>query len=159
MSVTIELSDGVMQIDPACLSIYNEGFYSNFKPSRKIFNKFVIFADHYASLDAKVKKIYDDLGTLRGAKLRAAQAAVKTWYDTLVSDVTSANEIIEFVNLADVCGNETMYTLACATLAEDLNRMASPDEIRIKYGFENDLTESDTAQLTQEDKIWQEIKD
>ena len=156
---TVQLSDGTCEISIDKFSIYEENFYKNSTPSKKIFNKFVVFADHYSELDSKLKKVYDDLGLLRGAKLRAPQMLVRTWYETLVHDITTAQEIMEFINLAEICGNETIFTLACFVFADDLSKLSAPEKIREKYGFENDLTDADKAQLEKEDKIWQTIKD
>lgn len=157
--ITVELFEGPIQIDSAKLANYNEELYSNTKPKRKVFDKFIVFADHYNGLDSKSKKMYDDLGTLRGAKLRTAQATVKDWYDSLVSDLNSADELIEFVNLAEVCGNETIYTLACFAIADDLDRLGNVDAIRTKYSIQNDLTSSEQQQLDKEDDVWNRIKD
>jgi hypothetical protein len=155
----IDLVEGSIQVAADKLTLFNDGFYSAVKPSRKVFDKFVTFNEHYNSLDTKTKKIYDDLATLRGAKLRAAQNSVKNWYDSLVSDLTAADEIIEFVNLAENCGNETIYTLACFTLADDLDRLGTVDNIRTKYSIQNDLAEAEQLQLDKEDEIWSLIKD
>lgn len=151
--ITVELAEGPIQIDPAKLALYSEDLWVGTKPSRKIFDKFIVFAEHYNSLDNKTKKMYDDLATLRGAKLRSRKPR-SSWYDSLVSDITSADEIIKFVDLADICGNDTIYTVACFTLADDLERLASPDAIRAKYNIQNDLTEADQQQLNKEDEVW-----
>jgi hypothetical protein len=157
--IKIELVEGFIHISADKLALYSDGFYMSFKPRRKVFDKFVTFNEHYNNLDTKTKKIYDDLATLRGAKLRTAQNSVKSWYDSLVSDLTTADEIIEFVNLAENCGNETIYTLACFTLADDLDRLGTVDNIRTKYGIQNDITEDEQIQLNKEDEIWNLIKD
>lgn len=159
MTTTIELSDGTITIDSSKLAFYEEGFYTVVKPRRKVFDKFIVFADHYNSLDTKTKKVYDDVGTLRGTKLRGAQQTIKAWYDSLVSDLVNADELVEFVNVAEVCGNETIYTVAAFAVADDLDRLGSVEAIRTKYGIQNDLTPAEEQQLNKEDEIWNRIKD
>jgi hypothetical protein len=159
MSLTIELQEGPITIDANKLALYTDKFYAQSPPSRKVFDKFIVFADHYTSLDNKTKKIYDDLGTLRGAKLKLAQSNVLAWYNSLVSDLVDVKDILEFVKLAENCGNETMYTLAVFALSDDLERTKTIDAIRERYSIQNDLTEADQDQLAKEDEIWNKIKD
>jgi hypothetical protein len=158
---SVTLRDGAVTIESSKLDLYTKNFYIGMDqhPSRKVFNKFIVFADHYAQLDSKNKKIYDDIGTLFGAKLRVAQQSILAWYESLISDLTTPEELIEFVNLAEKCGNETIYTLACFALAQDLERLPTPEAIRERYGFENNLSPAEQDQLKKEDEIWNKIKD
>lgn len=154
----IILDNAVIEIEKTHLELFAKDFCrgSRDKPSRKLFDKFVKFNDHYQSADIKVQKMLDDLETIYGTKLRAAQSGIKEWCDLLIIDITSPEEIIKFIDLAEVCGNNVMYTLAVMPMVNDVNTL-SVEEFRKKYRTENDFTESELATLQEEDQIWKTI--
>lgn len=154
----IILADSEIQIESEHLKLYAKDFCrtSRDKPSRKLFNKFVQFNDYYESSESKQQKLFDDLEMLYGTKLRAVQSTVKEWCDALIADITDPEEIIKFIDLAESCGNNTMYTLAVLPMVQDMNSL-TVDQFRSKYHIEQDQTEQELQQLDDENAIWKNI--
>ena len=154
----IILDNSEIQIEKTHLELFASDFCRGLrdKPSRKLFDKFVKFNDHYHSADIKIQKMFDDLETIYGTKLRAVQSGIKEWCDALIADIASPEEIIKFIDLAEVCGNNIMYTLAVMPMVNDINKL-SIEEFRKKYRTENDFTENELAILREEDEIWKTI--
>lgn len=162
MTTVVKLHDGSVEITSEQLKLYNKDFHlsqdETIKPiSKKVFNKFVIFANHYLNLDAVSKKQYEELETLYGSKLKNTQQIIKQWCDEFCKDLT-IDELLEFINYAKLSGNKIIETISVIPIANDMWNL-DPDQFRLKYNLKSDFTQDDINQLASEEQIWQSISD
>jgi len=159
LKVWIKTDDGVVEVleDPKKMALFADGFGQttvNAFPSMKLFNKCMAFADQYLSSNQAKQKIYDDMVSIINSKFKG-YPEIKDWYKTFISDITVCGEILKFVELAETSGNQTLFTIACSIIINDMH--LSPDDFRDKYKIPNDLTQKELEQLAKEDKLLSSI--
>lgn len=125
-------------------------------PSKRLFDKAMTFASHYLSLDTKKQKLYDDVAAIYGSKFRG-QADMKEWCEALVHDIKDLDEIMEFIDLAETSGNQSLITIACSIIANDIMTTPNLDEFRAKYRITNDFSQKELDVLMSEDKLWRSL--
>jgi len=107
--------------------------------------KIIEFCTHYK--DAKMAPIEKPLKTNNLAEV------VDKWYSNFI-DIEKTDEIIEIVIAANYLDIDPLTELSCAKLASMI-KGKSAEEIRKKFGIENDFTPEEEAQIRDENK-WAE---
>jgi hypothetical protein len=160
--IRVELKDGELLVEPQALELFAEKFYRvadpdvNKRPTKKLFNKCIVFANHYLTLDTKVRKLYDDIPAICGTGKFKGQAEIRNWCDSFLSDLKDATDIKDFIDVAEASGNETLFAIACLAIVNDM-RDLEVDEFRKKYNIKNDFTSDEIKQLREEDKLWNAV--
>jgi hypothetical protein len=145
-------------VEPLRLAIFDDQFcrtLQDYTPNRKLFNKCIEFADHYNNLDAKTKKVYDDIVSVCGGKFKGQQQ-IQTWWTNFLSDLVDTDDIINFITLAENSGNSTLHAIACGKIMFDITSL-SLDEIRAKYKFTNDFSQTEATLVQEENRLWSQL--
>lgn len=158
--IKVFLSDGAQPVieqlvEPNRLALFSDTWCrqnSTPNPSKRLFNKCLMFADHYLTLDPKTRKVYDDIASIYGNKFKGQQQ-IKTWCDEFVFDIGDASDIMNFIYLTEASGNGTLHTIACGTMRNDIINM-NVDDFRKKYKIHSDFTKTETKIMQEENKIW-----
>ena len=107
--------------------------------------KVIEFCEHHK--DVKLKPIDKPLRTNNLAEV------VDKWYAEFI-DLEKTDDIIDIVIAANYLDIDALTELSCAKLAT-LIKGKSTEEIRKKFGIENDFTPEEEAQIREENK-WAE---
>ena len=107
--------------------------------------KIIEFCTHYK--DAKMNPIEKPLKSNNLAEV------VDEWYAKFI-DLDKMDDIIDLVIAANYLDIDPLTELSCAKLAS-LIKGKSAEEIRKKFGIENDFTQEEEAQIREENK-WSE---
>jgi len=142
-------------VEPNRMALFSETWCrqnSTPNPNKRLFNKCLMFADHYLTLEPKTRKIYDDIASVYGNKFKGQQQ-IKAWCDEFVADINDAADIINFVHLAEASGNSTLHMIACGIIINDIANM-SIEDFQKKYKIRSDFTEAEIKIMQEENEIW-----
>lgn len=109
------------------------------------FNRILAFCTHYK--DAKMSPIEKPLKSSNLADV------VDEWYASFI-DLEKMDDIVSLVIAANYLDIDPLTELSCAKLASQIKGKTA-EEIRKKFGIENDFTPEEEAQIREENK-WSE---
>ena len=157
MSVTIQCEDEAftVDIDVAKQSVILKNMIEDLGPDGNLnisnikkdtMRKVIDFCKHY-----KESKLPTIQKPLQSDKL--SEAINDEWYVKFI-DLDKVDDIIDIVIAANFLDIDPLTELSCAKLAS-LIKGKSVEEIRKKFGIENDFTAEEEAQIREENK-WAE---